>query len=54
MTRAMLLERVWNYDFEPATNLVDAYIRRLRIKLTQFGAADPIVTIRGIGYMLKG
>jgi len=53
MTRAMLLERVWNYDFEPATNLVDAYIRRLRIKLTQFGAADPIVTIRGIGYMLK-
>ena len=53
MTRAMLLERVWNYDFEPATNLVDAYIRRLRIKLTQFGEADPIVTIRGIGYMLK-
>ena len=54
MTRAMLLERVWHYDFEPATNLVDAYIRRLRIKLTQFGDDDPIMTIRGVGYMLKG
>ncbi|HJT41276.1 MAG TPA: response regulator transcription factor [Sphingobium sp.] len=54
MTRAMLLERVWNYDFEPTTNLVDAYIRRLRIKLTEFGDDDPIMTIRGVGYMLKG
>lgn len=54
MTRAMLLERVWNYDFEPATNLVDAYIRRLRIKLKEFGGDDPIMTIRGVGYMLKG
>lgn len=52
MTRAMLLERVWNYDFEPTTNLVEAYIRRLRIKLTAFGDADPIMTIRGVGYML--
>jgi len=52
VTRAMLLERVWNYDFEPATNLVEAYIRRLRIKLTEFGDEDPIRTIRGVGYML--
>jgi two-component system OmpR family response regulator len=54
VTRGMLLERVWNYDFEPATNLVEAYIRRLRLKLTEFGDADPIMTIRGVGYMLKG
>ncbi|ANI79946.1 MULTISPECIES: response regulator transcription factor [Sphingobium] len=53
MTRAMLLERVWNYDFEPATNLVDASIRRLRIKLTEFDDPDPIVTVRGTGYMLR-
>lgn len=53
MTRAMLLERVWNYDFEPATNLVDAYIRRLRIRLMEFGGEDPIMTIRGLGYMLR-
>ncbi|HEX7876213.1 MAG TPA: response regulator transcription factor [Sphingobium sp.] len=54
MTRAMLLERVWHYDSEPTTNLVDAYIRRLRIKLTIFGDDDPIMTVRGVGYMLKG
>lgn len=54
VTRAMLLERVWNYDFEPTTNLVDAYIRRLRIKLMEFGGDDPIVTIRGLGYMIRG
>jgi two-component system OmpR family response regulator len=54
ITRAMLLERVWSYDFEPTTNLVDAYIRRLRIKLMEFGGDDPIMTIRGLGYMLRG
>ncbi len=52
VTRAMLLEQVWNYDFEPATNLVEAHIRRLRIKLTDHGD-DPIRTIRGVGYMLR-
>lgn len=54
VTRAMLLERVWNYDFEPTTNLVEAHIRRLRIKLMEFGGDDPIVTIRGLGYMIRG
>lgn len=54
VTRAMMLERVWNYDFEPATNLVEAHIRRLRIKLMEFGGDDPIVTIRGLGYMIPG
>ncbi|MDY0959568.1 response regulator transcription factor [Sphingomonas sp. CFBP8993] len=53
LTRAMLIERVWGYDFEPETNIVDVYIRRLRIKLTEGGGADPIETIRGIGYSLK-
>lgn len=53
LTRAMLIERVWGYEFEPETNVVDVYIRRLRIKLTDGGAADPIETVRGIGYSLK-
>jgi two-component system OmpR family response regulator len=52
LTRPMLLERVWQYDFEPTTNIVDAYIRRLRIKLTEHGD-DPIVTLRGVGYRLR-
>lgn len=53
MTRQMLLEQVWNYDFDPGTNLVDAYIRRLRVKLMEFGGDDPIRTIRGVGYLLQ-
>lgn len=54
LTRAMLIERVWGYDFEPETNLVDVYVRRLRVKLTATGLPDPIVTMRGVGYMLRG
>lgn len=53
LTRAMLLERVWGYDFEPSTNIVDVFIRRLRLKLTAHGGADPIATVRGVGYMLR-
>lgn len=54
VTRAMLLEKVWGYDFEPATNLVDVHIRRLRAKLTANGGSDPISTVRGVGYLLPG
>ena len=40
LTRDQLLERVWGYDFEPDTNLVDVYIRRLRQKLTAHGGDE--------------
>lgn len=53
LTRPMLLERVWNYGFEPATNIVDTYVKRLRRKLTEAGEDDPITTLRGVGYMLR-
>jgi len=53
LTRPMLLERVWNYDFEPTTNIVDTYIKRLRKKLMEHGGDDPISTLRGVGYMLR-
>ena len=54
MTRTMLLERVWQYDFIPDLRIVDTYIRRLRAKLTEDGSEDPIATVRGVGYVLKG
>jgi two-component system OmpR family response regulator len=54
VTRAMLLEKVWGYDFVPTTNIVDAYIRRLRLKLEVPGLPDPIATVRGVGYMFRG
>lgn len=51
VTRAMLLEGVWSYTFQPATNLVDSNISRLRRRLLDLGC-DPIVTRRGEGYIL--
>ncbi|MEP9358032.1 response regulator transcription factor [Sphingomonas sp. KR3-1] len=54
VTRAMLLEKVWGYDFVPTTNIVDAYIRRVRLKLEVPGLPDPIATVRGVGYMFRG
>lgn len=53
LNRATLLQRVWGQDAPPATNIVEAHIRRLRIKLQAFGGDDPISTVRGVGYMLR-
>ena len=50
VSKTMILEHVWDYDFDPQTNLVDVYIRRLRNKLAQDAAPPPIATVRGVGY----
>jgi two-component system, OmpR family, response regulator len=52
VTRTMLLERVWNYHFDPQTNIVDTHISRLRSKLNEGGKPDLIETIRGVGYRM--
>ena len=54
VTRTMLLERVWNYHFEPQTNIVETHISRLRSKLNEGGKADLIETLRGVGYRMAG
>ncbi len=51
-SRAQLLERVWNYDFEGSSNIVDVYVSQLRKKLKAFGGADVIKTVWGVGYKL--
>lgn len=48
LSREQLLARVWGYDFDPGSNIVDVYVRYLRNKL----GADRFVTVRGIGYRL--
>jgi DNA-binding response OmpR family regulator len=50
LARAQIEEHVWDYDFEGSSNLVDVYTGRLRRKLAEAGAADHIVTLRGMGY----
>jgi two-component system, OmpR family, response regulator len=52
VTRTMLLESVWDYHFDPRTNLVETHVSRLRSKLNQNGGADLIHTVRGAGYSL--
>jgi two-component system OmpR family response regulator len=52
LTRAMLLEQVWNYRFVPQTNLVDVHIGRLRRKLDAPNETPMILSVRGVGFML--
>ena len=50
--RRELLEQVWGYPFDPGTNVVDVFIRRLRQKLEAAGCSGRIETVRGVGYRL--
>jgi two-component system OmpR family response regulator len=52
VTRAMLLENVWNIHFDPRTSVVESHVSRLRAKLNVGSASDVIQTIRGTGYRL--
>lgn len=53
MTRTMLLERVWDFDFDPKTNIVETHLSRLRSKLNAGFDKDAIETVRGAGYMIR-
>jgi two-component system, OmpR family, response regulator len=53
VTRTMLLESVWDYHFDPQTNVIDVHISRLRSKIDK-GFAQPLLhTVRGAGYMIR-
>ncbi|WP_294265419.1 response regulator transcription factor [uncultured Sphingomonas sp.] len=52
VTRAMLVERVWGRDLVTTSNVIEAHIRHLRMKLCRYGD-DPIETVRGAGYSLR-
>lgn len=52
-TRMMILEQIWNYDFDPGTNIVDVYVRKLRGKVDSPGEPKLIHSVRGSGYMMK-
>ncbi len=52
VTRTMLLEGVWDYHFDPGTNVIDVHISRLRRKIDEEGEVPLIHTVRGAGYRL--
>jgi two-component system OmpR family response regulator len=53
VTRTMLLENVWDYHFDPQTNVIDVHISRLRSKIEKGFEGSLLHTIRGAGYILK-
>ena len=53
VSKTMILEHVWDYHFDPQTNVVDVLVCRLRNKVDREFAAKMIQTIRGIGYVLQ-
>ncbi|MFP4063391.1 MAG: winged helix-turn-helix domain-containing protein [Halochromatium sp.] len=53
VTRTMLLENVWDYHFDPQTNVIDVHISRLRAKIDREFEQPLLQTVRGAGYMLR-
>src|ERR1700712_5413813 len=53
VSRAMILKRLWGYDFEPGTNLVDVHIAHLRQKIDVAEKPSLIQSVRGVGYRLQ-
>ena len=52
VTRDMIEQHIWNYDFECSSNVIDVYVRRLRRKIDHPFEVKLLTTIRGIGYQL--
>ena len=53
LTRAMITDHVWNYDFDTGTNVIDVYVNYLRKKVDSGRKPKLIHTVRGVGYVLK-
>jgi two-component system OmpR family response regulator len=53
VSKTMIMEHVWNYNFDPQTNVVEARISRLRDKIDKAFGTNSIHTIRGAGYVLR-
>jgi len=53
VSKTMIMERVWNYNFDPHTNVVEARISKLREKIDKNTSLPLIHTVRGLGYVLK-
>ncbi|BCH60226.1 DNA-binding response regulator [Agrobacterium vitis] len=53
VTRTMLLEHVWDYHFDPQTNVIDVHVSRLRSKIEKDFDRPLLKTVRGAGYMIK-
>ncbi len=53
LTRTMIAEHVWDYDFDTTTNVIDVYVNYLRKKIDAYREQKLIQTVRGVGYVLR-
>ena len=53
LTRTMILENVWGYNFDTNSNVIDVHINRLRVKIDKDFSPKLIQTVKGVGYVLK-
>lgn len=53
ISRMRLFEAIWNYHFDPRTNVIDVHIANLRKKLDEVGGTNLLHTVRGVGYVLR-
>ena len=53
VTRTMLLEKVWDFHFDPQTSVVETHISRLRAKIDRNFPSELLKTVRGVGYCLR-
>jgi DNA-binding response OmpR family regulator len=53
LSRQQILSAIWEYDFDPGSNVVDVYVRHLRNKIDKEGEPSLISTVRGAGYRFE-
>ena len=53
LSKTMILQHVWNFDFDPQTNIVEVLVSRLRTKVDADFADKMIHTVRGVGYVVR-
>jgi DNA-binding response OmpR family regulator len=53
LTRTMIADHVWDYDFDTTTNVIDVYVNYLRKKIDPDRTQNLIHTVRGVGYMMR-
>jgi len=53
-SRMLILEKVWDYHFDPGSNIVDVYVRKLRDKIDDGSEVKLLHSVRGMGYVMKG
>jgi two-component system OmpR family response regulator len=53
LTKTMILDRVWGYDFDTQSNIIEVHVNRLRAKVDKDFSTKLINTVRGVGYVIK-